>query len=575
MLGLGIGISLGNNRLGGSSGLDVPPNAIGAWYFDEYQASPRPTVPNSAIGGAGQNLLSSSRGLHSSGLASSHLLAVTDAAAVGPDGRTLASTLVASGADWYYSPFNSPLPAGTYTFACNVKRNTGTDQAFIIQASASASGVNTATSAWQRFSLTFTHAGGHTYIFLVGNGAVANLQLDFCELYAGASDLGPEAQVGHLYLGKTAFVQTGSFADDVLDLSTNGDVGIIDFADTLDLSDGLTMVGLASKVGAGSAYTALLCKLGVFNDFCGSLDHGNRFNFSYNGERNYGEAYAEFWPLNGAGWHSFGHRYDPVADEASTWVDGGKTFRNAAAVAAPTVRTLTLSALDAISGYGGGFEFAGGILLFNRALTDGEMVQAQEYLASRAGLDLDPVRVLVAEGDSITAGAEQYVAQFRTHQSPANIGQITAVAGSTLADTAARLPDIRAKMPASPAPGSKYIFSIMNFNSANYLATAAEYLDQLQAICDTMRDDGWLVAVGTVTPSTMAGVNGKRSTINAAIRTWVGTHCDAVFDFAADATIGTDAAASNPTYYPDGTHPSALTQSTYMEPIYRAAINAL
>jgi hypothetical protein len=81
--------------------------------------------------------------------------------------------------------------------------------------------------------------------------------------------------------------------------------------------------------------------------------------------------------------------------------------------------------------------------------------------------------------------------------------------------------------------------------------------------------------LGTLPPRADAGFNALRATVNTTIRTWVGTLCDVIFDFAADPTVGTDAAGSNTTYYPDGVHPTATVQQTYFEPIYRAAINSL
>ena len=80
--------------------------------------------------------------------------------------------------------------------------------------------------------------------------------------------------------------------------------------------------------------------------------------------------------------------------------------------------------------------------------------------------------------------------------------------------------------------------------------------------------------LGTILPSTASGFNTARNTVNTTLRTWVGTHCDAIADFAADATMGPDAAASNATYYSDGTHPTAAGQ-VILETVIRSVINAL
>ena len=79
--------------------------------------------------------------------------------------------------------------------------------------------------------------------------------------------------------------------------------------------------------------------------------------------------------------------------------------------------------------------------------------------------------------------------------------------------------------------------------------------------------------VGTVTPRTVGGFNTARNTVNPILRTWVGSYCDAIADFAADATIGADAHASDVAKYGDGTHPTNATQIV-MESIIRPVLNA-
>jgi hypothetical protein len=79
----------------------------------------------------------------------------------------------------------------------------------------------------------------------------------------------------------------------------------------------------------------------------------------------------------------------------------------------------------------------------------------------------------------------------------------------------------------------------------------------------------------TVTPRNNATFNARRAIVNSAFRTsWVGVHADAIADFAADPTMGPDAAASNTTYYADGVHPTAAGQAI-LETIIRPVINGL
>ena len=108
------------------------------------------------------------------------------------------------------------------------------------------------------------------------------------------------------------------------------------------------------------------------------------------------------------------------------------------------------------------------------------------------------------------------------------------------------------------------------------------FLSDYAAYCDARRAAGWKVAVVTILPrisDVSDSFNSRRSTINAAIATWVGVHCDAIVDFAADPTMGPNSAANgvstyNATYYADGVHPTNAGH-VILETVYRAVINSL
>lgn len=108
----------------------------------------------------------------------------------------------------------------------------------------------------------------------------------------------------------------------------------------------------------------------------------------------------------------------------------------------------------------------------------------------------------------------------------------------------------------------------------NESLNVATWLSDFAAYCDARRAAGWKVVAATILPSTNASVTAKRGTVNTALRSWVGVHADAIADFAADATMGPDAAASDTTYYADGVHPTAAGHAL-LEPIMTAAINGL
>lgn len=89
------------------------------------------------------------------------------------------------------------------------------------------------------------------------------------------------------------------------------------------------------------------------------------------------------------------------------------------------------------------------------------------------------------------------------------------------------------------------------------------FLRKLFAYSDAMRARGIKVAVATILPEYHpenpqydAIFSRRRADANEAIRAAVGSHIDAVIDFAADPVMGPDAAAKDVKLYRDGTHPT-------------------
>jgi hypothetical protein len=82
------------------------------------------------------------------------------------------------------------------------------------------------------------------------------------------------------------------------------------------------------------------------------------------------------------------------------------------------------------------------------------------------------------------------------------------------------------------------------------------------------------VIVGTIPPrAAPSSHNTNRVGYNTTIRGWVGTEIDAIFDIAADPTMGPDAAASDTSLYSDGTHPTAAGQVIF-QGIYQPVIDS-
>ena len=175
--------------------------------------------------------------------------------------------------------------------------------------------------------------------------------------------------------------------------------------------------------------------------------------------------------------------------------------------------------------------------------------------------------VFVAEGDSITNDAFSFALG---NGAPAYPGQYSAMRTSViyhnLSVVACTLTDLQSR---SPSPKSykgqgKNVLSVLighNDIATSYHTgrTRAGFLSALANYLDARRSAGLKVVICTILPSmASSSFNTERRACNEVISTWVGTHADALCDFASNATMGPDAAATDTTLYRSGVHPTAL-----------------
>jgi hypothetical protein len=561
---------------GGGSGPVMPSGAIGRWKMSDHDATVRPYVPNSVVGGSAPvNLMNGTRECFAQTTFWSAKTQCTllDYAAVGPSGATDAATMISSGTGWVFARQLQSVPAGTYTVAAFVKRNTGTDQTFKFSIPVGVTATQkTATAVWQRFTQTFTHAGGTiANLGLINDAATqASLQITDIELYAGSSDLGPEpASVGHLFLGRTKWQNTGSYASGILDMSAANTFGLIQFPTNYNTSAGVTVVTLARKKSASSGYVASLSTLENYGTFRACLENNGIPDFFIgNGAvTKPGAQYAANWNLVGKGWFSHAHRYDGTS-ERTIWFDQGQIQKGTNAPTNVNLRNFFFSTVISDT-YGQGYEWAD-MAFFNRSLTDEEIVTAQQVMLAESGLDRGVVRFGLFAGDSISNGTAAYPYLYLANDSPEVIGGIYTVVNGTMADVGLNL--IGKVIPADRAPGSKYIVTFMVTNG---LSDAAAYLATLGTIVDTLKAQGALVYLATLLPRGNTGHNTLRNAVNVGIDAMLAANRIAgIIPFAADPTIGTDAAGFDTGLYPDGIHPTNTVQSNNLEPIFRPVVNA-
>jgi hypothetical protein len=169
---------------------------------------------------------------------------------------------------------------------------------------------------------------------------------------------------------------------------------------------------------------------------------------------------------------------------------------------------------------------------------------------------------------------------------PAN-GASYAVPGSAVQDLSSRAPNIDAII--AGAPPQTFILSVevgandLGLNAFGipkaFAGNPNGFTAALASYFDARRAAGWKTVCHTILAATDGTDGGAqflsdRAIANATIRTWVGTHCDALADWASDPTMGTDTAPNNGTYFVGKLHPTSAGY-VFLEPYDRAAINGL
>jgi hypothetical protein len=228
------------------------------------------------------------------------------------------------------------------------------------------------------------------------------------------------------------------------------------------------------------------------------------------------------------------------------------------------------------------------IIYWPRALSDAEVLTA--YNAQAAKTAITTPRAVAFDGTSLTAGAHGVSVPFIIGPNlnpPAN-GASYAISGSILENLFDRAANVDAIL--AGALPQTFILSVevgtndlglgeLGNNKA-YTGNPNAFTRDLATYLDARRAAGWKTVCHTILAA-LDGTDGgtqflsDRAIANATIRTWLGTHCDALADWASDPTMGTDTAPNNTTYWAtDKLHPISAGY-VLLEPYDRAAINGL
>lgn len=239
----------------------------------------------------------------------------------------------------------------------------------------------------------------------------------------------------------------------------------------------------------------------------------------------------------------------------------------------------------------GNVEWFNGVILaggFGEALDGDEVAILYNALATYlngvvsafAWVPGPPTLVWVAEGDSITYGHASTVGGYPGVFNSANVAsyhrKIQVINNAVVASAIeapgalARLTDRTTALDAllsSRTAEQKYLLSVLvGANDAAAGVSTSDFITQLTNYLDARRAAGWdyLVVCTALNDGTSGSFAAWRAVANPAIRLLVPAHADFLCDFAANSTMGPDAATADTLLYADGLHPTNLGQS-YLE----------
>lgn len=599
----------------------LPGGLIGLWLGDTYDASgDRPYLPNSAVAAVeSRNLVSASRHqFATSYFTKTGSPTITDRNVVGPTGATDAARYQIGAVEGIvYQTFTS-LPAGTYTIVTEAMSNTGADQQYRMRAYDGATLIASATvdalaSGYTRQTLNFTLASTKTIIvnFLAGlaSPVAADIRLFEVALFKGAADLGRDELVGNVLFGKNSTTGQPTVTGGTVKMTHGvGNFGLAQFGTAKSLS-AFTVIAVGKRDGAGTTgvYQAALAAADntqkLTAAMTGAADTvGPMLAFGSTGGGTTGELItgkkAGLWNFKNGDWTCVGSRYDGAT--AAMFRSDIEAIQFASSGKSASVWDLAWGCVQSsANSWTSNYTWAA-MAMWDRALSDAEMRAAYAYLANYAfglGYTVTDRPFVAFEGDSITWGSGSGVTQswaqiFGANSSPQADGHVLAMPSATImADYAtaplagvgnsleSRLSEMLAIIPPDKR-GRKFVAAVFaGTNDFFYDAalSASTLSTRLGEYCQDLKTAGFdKVVVGTMLPRTTGSVNTRRGAFNTTLRDsgWQATYgVDGVMDFAADATFGNDADASNATKYPDGTHPSQTVQ-TAMEVIARSVINA-
>lgn len=507
------------------------------------------------------------------------IASITDDFAANPlDATSTASriTTTTGASKFIFRNFSNLTNGAQYTLSLYVKSNTGSDQTFRMSYDFATTVTKTATTAaWTRETLTFTFTTGTRQIIpLLCNAAgdAVDILVYGIKLEAGAT--------------ATAYVPIDHADNFAMTTGTwpAWGSGYLNFtgaqhaAGMWQTSKSVTTVSMYALARWNSGQTPFLASYAplIGEDytnnilFLGMADLSNEYPyFRFGGS---GSLVANLVQTKDTTWHVLSATYDGTT--MRMYLDDTEVAISTASRSAQTVQRIFIATANNAAYFPGDIAY---LAVYDTGHSAGQVAQNYAALkavgASRSLTVSDLTKFVYAEGDSITANLLSYAAVGLRAVSPIVQGRSFAVGGSTLAIMSLRSASVDA---AFKAARTKNILSVLI--GANDLGTinGNTYFTSVKAYCVARKaaNPDLKIVMVTVLPQSNATVNTNRGLFNTAVRNDPSFY-DALADFAADATVGTDAAGSDTGLYPDGLHPTDAVHDTYLKPIWKAAVESL
>ena len=494
---------------------------------------------------------------------------ITDRYAIDPFGGFCATRFQSTGASCYLSQIPAGYSSGTFTASLYVASNTGSAQTIrMYYNNAWSSDITVPATGWTRVSKTWTLSSG-TQVMPIGTGS-------------GGANLDVLIYGAQLEQGSTATKYTPSDGRLRLMGSPAWTARGLDFSGGTRYAWGPIQ---PTNAAAMTCYMAVKWPLGGSNPPTSAgliTTGGGLYMYASHSSKLYptvGYGGTETSPhvcnLHDGNWHLVGSSYDGTT--LRMWIDDAEVVAYAATIAPNVINWVQMANtfLSTTWTLPGEVAYTSIYTAAHTSAQRSAQFTAISAKLSGRGITLSALPKIIAyDGDSITlgSGVTGYpIATAALLTNPVQ-GRNFAVSGSIMTDLTSRASTVNAL--ASASRSKNVLVVSMGHNDLVAATTAAAYVASLKAYCLAARAAGWnQIVVTACLPSTSAGYNTKRNAANALILA-DSSFYEGYVRWDLEATMGPDAAASNATYYPDGTHPSTAGHALLAVPL-AAMLNSL